>query len=246
MNDSFYFVHQPLSGNGSISVRVTSLTGRYSAHGGMAPGPSPLAGMKHGVQPWSKAGIIIKASTKEGSAYAAMMVTGRHGVRMQWNFTQDTAGIPGKVSAASPRWLRLTRAGDVIKGYDSADGTSLDARGHGDAGRTSGHRTGGPVRRHARVLGDLDVSGRVVGGWRPRPRHRGHRQDQPAWLLGCRQVDRHGDPAAHRRRTSRIGAGLHAVRQPIRRVRIGRHLPAPRTPMADAVSSKPSPASSPG
>jgi ABC-type transport system involved in multi-copper enzyme maturation permease subunit len=28
------------------------------------------------------------------------------------------------VSAASPRWLRLTRAGDVITGYDSADGTS--------------------------------------------------------------------------------------------------------------------------
>ena len=122
VNDSFYFVHQPLSGNGSITVRVTSLTGRYSAHGAKGPGQSPLAGMTHGVQPWSKAGIIIKASTKEGSAYAAMMVTGRHGVRMQWNFTNDAAGIRGKVSAASPRWLRLIRAGDVIKGYDSADG----------------------------------------------------------------------------------------------------------------------------
>jgi hypothetical protein len=28
------------------------------------------------------------------------------------------------VSAASPRWVRLTRAGDVITGDDSADGTS--------------------------------------------------------------------------------------------------------------------------
>jgi ABC-type transport system involved in multi-copper enzyme maturation permease subunit len=122
VNDSFYFVHKPLSGNGSITVRVTSLAGRYSTHGAKGPGLSPLAGMTSGVQPWSKAGILIKASTREGSAYAAMMVTGRHGVRMQWNFTQDAAGIPGKVSAASPRWLRLTRAGDVIKGYDSADG----------------------------------------------------------------------------------------------------------------------------
>ena len=52
-----------------------------------------------------------------------MMVTGRHGVRMQWNFTHDAAGLTGKVSAASPRWLRLIRAGDVIKGYDSADGS---------------------------------------------------------------------------------------------------------------------------
>ena len=31
VSDSFYFVHQPLAGDGSITVRVTSLTGRYSA-----------------------------------------------------------------------------------------------------------------------------------------------------------------------------------------------------------------------
>jgi ABC-type transport system involved in multi-copper enzyme maturation permease subunit len=79
--------------------------------------------MKPGVQPWSKAGIIIKASTAQGSAYAAMMVTGSHGVRMQWDFTHDVAGLAGNVSAASPRWLRLTRSGNVIRGYDSADGT---------------------------------------------------------------------------------------------------------------------------
>jgi ABC-type transport system involved in multi-copper enzyme maturation permease subunit len=78
--------------------------------------------MKSGVQPWSKAGVIIKASTAQGSAYAAMMVTGRHGVRMQWNFTHDIAGSAGHVTEASPRWLQLTRSGDVIKGYESADG----------------------------------------------------------------------------------------------------------------------------
>ncbi len=124
VNDSLYFVRQPLAGNGSLTVRVTSLTGLYSTHGQAAgaAGASPTAGMTPGVQPWSKAGIIIRASTAQGSAYAAMMVTGTHGVRMQWDFTGDTAGLAGKVSATSPRWLRLTRAGDVISGYDSADG----------------------------------------------------------------------------------------------------------------------------
>jgi len=122
VNDSFYFVRQPLTGNGSITVRVTSLTGLYSTHGGIQPGQNQLSGMTPGVQSWSKAGIIIKAGTAPGSAYAAMMVTGSHGVRMQWNFTHDVAGLPGKASAASPRWLRLTRSGDVITGYDSADG----------------------------------------------------------------------------------------------------------------------------
>jgi len=121
VSDSLYFVHQPLAGNGSLTVRVTSLTGLYSTHG-QAAGASPTAGMTPGVQPWSKAGIIIRASTAQGSAYAAMIVTGTHGARMQWDFTGDTAGLAGKVSATSPRWLRLTRAGDVIRGYDSADG----------------------------------------------------------------------------------------------------------------------------
>jgi ABC-type transport system involved in multi-copper enzyme maturation permease subunit len=122
VTDSFYFVRQPLTGNGSITVRVTSLTGLYSTHGATVGGGSPTAGMTPGVQPWSKAGIVIKASTRQGAAYAAMMVTGSHGVRMQWDFTHDVAGLAGKVSAASPRWLRLTRNGDTITGYDSADG----------------------------------------------------------------------------------------------------------------------------
>jgi ABC-type transport system involved in multi-copper enzyme maturation permease subunit len=122
VTDSFYFVRQPLAGNGSITVRVTSLTGLYSTHGGFTPGQSPTSGMTPGLQPWSKAGIIIKASTRQGAAYAALMVTGSHGVRMQWDFTHDVAGLTGKVTAASPRWLRLTRSGGRITGYDSADG----------------------------------------------------------------------------------------------------------------------------
>jgi ABC-type transport system involved in multi-copper enzyme maturation permease subunit len=99
VTDGFYFVHQPLGPAGSLTVRVADLTGS-------------------GLQPWSKGGIIIKASTVPGSAYAAMLVTGGHGVRMQWDYTQDTAGLPGP----GPRWLRLARSGAVLTGYDSADG----------------------------------------------------------------------------------------------------------------------------
>jgi len=114
--DSFYLVHRPLAGNGSITVQVTSMTGFYSPEG--APG-QPVASA---LQAWSKAGIIIKASTRQGSAYAAMLVTGSHGVRLQYDFTGDIAGLRGAVSATSPRWLRLIRSGDRITGYDSADG----------------------------------------------------------------------------------------------------------------------------
>ncbi len=122
VTDSFYFVHQPLTGNGSITVRVAGLTGKRADLSG-GPVPAGNGGLVPGLVAWAKAGIMIKQSTHQGSAYAAMMVTGGHGVRMQYNFTGDIAGMPGAVSAAHPRWLRLTRAGDTITGYDSADGT---------------------------------------------------------------------------------------------------------------------------
>jgi ABC-type transport system involved in multi-copper enzyme maturation permease subunit len=126
VDDSFYFVRQPLAGNGSLTVRVTSLTGLLPANpnGPSGPnGPNGPADTRPGLMPWSKAGLIIAGGTNQGSAYAAMMVTADHGVRLQDNYTHDTAGEPGAVSAASPRWLRLTRSGGTITGYDSADGT---------------------------------------------------------------------------------------------------------------------------
>ena len=111
VTDSFYFVHQPLTGNGSLTVRVTALTGVVLNSG--APG----------LQPWSKAGTIVKAGTRPGSAYAAMLVTGGHGVRMQYDYTHDVAGTAGAVSATAPRWLRLVRSGGTLTGFESADGT---------------------------------------------------------------------------------------------------------------------------
>jgi ABC-type transport system involved in multi-copper enzyme maturation permease subunit len=121
VTDSFAFVHQPLTGNGTITVRVTALRGEHAdLNGG---GAQVGSGMVPGLVAWAKAGIIIKRSTHQGSAYVAMMVTGGNGVRMQYNFTGDIAGMPGAVSAAHPRWLRLTRSGDTITGYDSTDGT---------------------------------------------------------------------------------------------------------------------------
>lgn len=123
VSDSFYFVHQPLTGNGSITVRMTSLSGLYSAHGALEADGS-TTGLTAGTQPWSKAGIIIKQNASPGSAYAAMMTTGGNGVRMQYNYTHDIAGDSGQIAPTSPRWLRLTRSGDTITGYDSLDGAT--------------------------------------------------------------------------------------------------------------------------
>jgi ABC-type transport system involved in multi-copper enzyme maturation permease subunit len=132
VTDNFYFVRQPLTGNGSITARVTSLTGTQQPAASAGPTNVGSQVALHVLQPWSKAGIIIKQSTKQGSAYAAMLVTGGNGARMQYDYTQDVAGMAGKASAAHPRWLRLTRTGDTITGYDSADGIHWTKVGSAD------------------------------------------------------------------------------------------------------------------
>ncbi|MEV0387475.1 ABC transporter permease subunit [Nonomuraea sp. NPDC050643] len=120
VDDKFFFVHRRLAGDGAVTARLTSLTGRIRK-------PDVTPGVRNevaGVVPWAKAGVMIKNGTKQGSSYAAVMMTGAHGVRMQHDFTHDVAGRPGGVSGRSPRWLRLTRAGDTLTGYESADGAT--------------------------------------------------------------------------------------------------------------------------
>ncbi|GAA0930848.1 hypothetical protein [Nonomuraea longicatena] len=68
--------------------------------------------------PWAKAGLLVRQSLEQGTPYAAVMLTGAHGVRMQHNYIHDVPGGPHN----GPQWLRLTRSGDIITGYESDDG----------------------------------------------------------------------------------------------------------------------------
>ncbi len=152
VTDKFYFAHQSLTGDGSITARVTALTGIITYP---QSNPNAIVG---GVEPWTKAGIIIKENTNQGSAYAAVMITGRHGVRMQYNYTHDTAGRPGVVSAASPRWLRLTRTGDTLTGYESTDGSAGDSRCTSPRPPRSSTRSACKARLPARGVGTLSAA----------------------------------------------------------------------------------------
>jgi ABC-type transport system involved in multi-copper enzyme maturation permease subunit len=103
VKDAISLVHQPLTGDGSITARVLELTGD--------------AGYLH---EWAKAGLIIRESIEPGARYTAILVTPEHGVRLQTNYTTDLAAS----AETTPRWLRLTRAGDAITAYESSDGAT--------------------------------------------------------------------------------------------------------------------------
>ncbi|MCA2178162.1 hypothetical protein LDL08_18375 [Nonomuraea glycinis] len=185
VEDKFFFVHRALAGDGGITARLTSMTGEIRK-------PDVTPGVRNvvaGLVPWAKAGVMVKESTKQGSAYAAVLVTGAHGTRMQHDFTHDVAGRPGGVSRDAPRWLRLTRSGDTLIGYESADGTNwaevgtarltglpatveigLFAASPGDLTVTQGD-LGGSVSASrfteaTAVFDQVALSGETSGGWR--------------------------------------------------------------------------------
>ncbi len=120
--DTYEFVAKRLTGDGTITARITSLLGRISA--GPANQAPSAADTRPGLTSWAKAGLLVTPSTRQGSSYAAVMATGGRGVRFQYDYTNDRAGLPGSIFSTASRWLRLTRTGETITGYDSRDGTT--------------------------------------------------------------------------------------------------------------------------
>ena len=120
--DTYELFDRSLEGNGAITARVTSLAGFIAEQN--LNRASPNAPERPGLAAWAKAGVIVTSSTRAGAAYAAVMATGGHGVRFQYDYSHDIAGTPGTVSPNNPRWLRLVRRGDAVGAYDSTGGST--------------------------------------------------------------------------------------------------------------------------
>ncbi|NUT34849.1 MAG: ABC transporter permease subunit [Hamadaea sp.] len=196
VSDAFTFVHQPLTGDGSVTARLTSMTGllppdpaEEEPAGGPEPAQAPASGSdgRPGLMPWAKAGLIVKDGTRPGSTYAAVMLTGGHGVRLQYDFTHDVAG---PATTATPQWLRLTRTGQTILAEASPDGVTWQRVGSAeleglpdtveiglfatspqysamtsDAFGLAG-ATGGPTQATG-VFDEVAVQGQAGGTWLP-------------------------------------------------------------------------------
>lgn len=103
-SDSFRFVHAELDGDGEIVARFEGVDGAFSN---------------------SRLGLMMRDGTAANARYAAVnfQSTGT----LYWNYRSTTDSTPGSVSATmlpGPRWLRVTRAGNVFTGHHSTDGAS--------------------------------------------------------------------------------------------------------------------------
>jgi mono/diheme cytochrome c family protein len=100
--DSFHFAARPLTGDGQIVARVTSL---------------------QFTDPWAKAGVMFRENFSPGSRHALMVVTAGDGSAFQRRETADKiSGNTDGPTVTIPYWVKLVRAGDNFTGYLSADG----------------------------------------------------------------------------------------------------------------------------
>jgi regulation of enolase protein 1 (concanavalin A-like superfamily) len=107
--DQFYFIHRQMTGDVDIRARVGSLLNTH---------------------PWAKAGVMIRSSLAAGATHAFMALTPDYGYALQHRPVASgesihTAGADGR----APAWVRLTRIGTTLEGYQSPDGVNWSSMG---------------------------------------------------------------------------------------------------------------------
>lgn len=102
--DALNYTYLPLSGDGWMIARVATVSNQAN---------------------WVKAGVMIRTSLSPSAAQAFMLVSAAKGVAFQRRLADGTTSVSTAGSTASaPRWVKITRTGSTISGYESADGTT--------------------------------------------------------------------------------------------------------------------------
>lgn len=103
-SDQFRFVYQQLQGDVEIVARLATL---------------------QNMDPWTKAGVMIRESLAANARNAFMIGTGSNGWRFQRRPSSGGASeSTGGPSGAAPGWIRLVREGSLLSAYHSSNGTS--------------------------------------------------------------------------------------------------------------------------
>ncbi|MFT3785843.1 MAG: right-handed parallel beta-helix repeat-containing protein [Tepidisphaeraceae bacterium] len=99
-SDQFRYAFQPLSGDGYVIARVTSIG-----------------------SPDALAGITIRQSLSAGSPFAQMVARQDGSTRFQFRLSSN-ARVYERPASAAASWLKVTRIRNMLTGYASTDGQS--------------------------------------------------------------------------------------------------------------------------
>jgi hypothetical protein len=109
-SDQFHFGYRQLIGDGEIVAHVLS--------------------NGEGSNTWAKGGVMIRESLAPDSKHMLMGLTGGDGGGIAFQGRMETGGSStsyhGDVTAEPPYWVKLTREGNTITAYASADGETWE------------------------------------------------------------------------------------------------------------------------
>ncbi len=156
--DECRYAFKRLTGDGSIIARVDSITN---------------------TNVWAKGGVMIRETLDPGSRQAMVVVTPGSGVAFQRRLTNNDVSVgTTQAGITAPRWLKLTRTGNLLTAQHSADGVTW-ADVVGAAGTTTSDTVvmGGTIyiglalTSHAAnvactaVFSEVKTTGNVTGAW---------------------------------------------------------------------------------
>jgi len=150
-SDHFHYAYKRLSGVGSITAKVVSMTNTNNS---------------------AKAGVMIRESLEPGSAHAMMNIQPINEVqflrRLEMGFESETDG-QGEIS--TPVWVRLTRSGNTLTGDYSVDGATWETLGSATIPMVLDVYIGLIVCSHdsnatcTAEFSDVTTTGTVTGDW---------------------------------------------------------------------------------
>ena len=107
--DAFRFVYLTATNDCTITARVVT---------------------QQNVDPWSKAGVMIRASLSANAAEAFVGMTPGNGATWQYRSTTGGGTTYNKTSGLTvPYWVRMVRSGNTFTGYISPDGITWTQQG---------------------------------------------------------------------------------------------------------------------
>jgi regulation of enolase protein 1 (concanavalin A-like superfamily) len=112
-SDEFTYAYKILSGDGTMTARVTS--------------------NGTGTNTWAKGGVMIRDSLNGGSTHASIVITatGGNGASFQCRDTLNGAStsVDSATVVAPPYWVRMERVGGNLNGFVSTDGKNWTSLG---------------------------------------------------------------------------------------------------------------------